>query len=55
MPTAKEETNEPGYVALLALEALARYSASGLAHDGEKMYKDLAVRCARVVDKDSWT
>ena len=51
----KEDIEQPGYIAILALEALARYTASGLAHDGEKMHKDLATRLVRVVDKDKWT
>lgn len=51
----KEDIEQPGYVAMLALEALARYTASGLVQPEEQMHKDLATRLVRVVDKDSWT
>jgi len=56
MSVTKEESDQqPGYIAILALEALARYKASGFAGDSDRMYKDIATRLVRVADKDSWT
>jgi hypothetical protein len=45
---------EPRVLALLALEALAAYAASGLVASGEHMHEDLALRLANVANKDAW-
>lgn len=48
-------TVEPGHLAFLGLEALARYKHSGLAHQGEHMHGELVTRLRQVRNKNAWT
>lgn len=55
MTETNKQFEEPASLAVLALEALARYKASDLVHKGETMHEDIAVRLVRTVNRNSWS
>lgn len=48
-PKPRQEVN--GGLGVLALQALANYSMSGLAQKGEHMHEEIALRIARKLSK----
>ena len=55
MADPKKAYEEPSVIAMLGLEALARYVQNGIAHKGERMHEDLAKRLVRAIDKGTWS